>query len=297
MIRKGATMLQSPALWIPEKLAEAWQLKQQLGSDSQFIAGGTLLQTQWQKGVSSPSHLISLESITEMQGCGKELLNGETYTRLGALTTLDESKKSLLLIHDFPHIIEAVRSIAAQAIRNQATIGGNIANGLGDTLPAFLVMGAQLSLFDGERIQLHSVSDYIKNLNTLSRCILVSIYLTIGAKKESFFYRKVGLREAFSPSIVTVSGYCQLNNQKRIEHVRLAVGGSSALPQRLRRAEQLLKGSKLSNHLLSDVIQSIKAEFTPSTDFYSSVEYKQNVAANLLVSEIVRITGSGGERG
>jgi xanthine dehydrogenase small subunit len=283
-------MLQSPAVWIPEKLQEAWQLKQQLGSDSQFIAGGTLLQTLWQKGVASPRHLISLEGITEMQGCSKELLNGETYTRLGALTTLDECKKTPLLIKDFPHIIETVRSIAAPAIRNQATIGGNIANGLGDTLPAFLVMDAQLSLFDGERYQLHSVSDYIHNLNTLFPCIIVSIYLPNGAKKESFFYRKVGLREAFSPSVVTVSGYCQMNDQRKVEHIRLAVGGSSALPQRLWRAEKLLKGSTLSNQLLSEVIQSIKSEFMPSIDPFSSVEYKQNVATNLLVSEIVRIT-------
>ena len=294
MIRKGATMLHSPAVWMPEELAEAWKLIQHLELKSQLIAGGTFLQTYWQKGLAFPTHLISLERVKELQGWGKELVNGERFTRIGALTKLTDFRKIAMLKKEVSLLDKACRSIAAPAIRNQATIGGNIATGLGDTIPALLALDAQLSVFDGEGYHLHSVSDYIKNLDSLSYSILVSIYLPdkTTARKTNYFYQKLGLREAFSPSVVTIAGCCTLDEQLRVEHIRLAVGGGSAIAQRLRRSEQLLSGSSLSNQLLTGVVQAIKGEFNPRTDIFSSAEYKRTVAANLLVSELVRLTGS-----
>jgi xanthine dehydrogenase small subunit len=58
MIRQGATMVNSPTVWLPDELEEAWQLKKQLGSEACYIAGGTLIQIDWGKGLAYPTHLI-----------------------------------------------------------------------------------------------------------------------------------------------------------------------------------------------------------------------------------------------
>ncbi|MFC0272794.1 FAD binding domain-containing protein [Metabacillus herbersteinensis] len=293
MISPGGSIQNSPIVWVPDKLGDAWQIKQQFGLEGIYIAGGTLLQTQWAKGTDPPSNLISLERIKEMQGWGKELVNGETYTRIGALMTLDFCRHDPTLLKEIPLLGEAVRMIAAPAIRNKATIGGNIAYGFGDAIPLFLAMDAILSLFDGKEIHLKSLWDYVNERESLSNSILICVYIPdkIASAKEINFYKKVGHREALSPSVVSVSGCCQFNEKNEVEHIRLAVSGSLTPPQRLVRCEQLIKGSPLSNDLLKKLVQTIKEEFIPSTDDFSSADYKEVVAANLIVSEIARLAG------
>jgi xanthine dehydrogenase small subunit len=293
VIKQGAAIKNSPAVWMPVELKSAWQLKQQFGEDACFIAGGTLLQTYWQKGLDCPPHLISLEGIKELQGWGKEIVNKETVTRLGALTTLEYCRNHPKLLEEVPLLVEAVRNIAAPAIRNKATIGGNIANGMGDTIPALLVIGTILSLFDGNQFHYKTLWEYILERNSLSDSILICAYFpdkTLNNKKNCF-YKKIGLREAFSPSIVTISGCCQLNSKREVEYIRLAVGGGSIPSQRLVECEQLLKGITLSDNQLKKAVQVIKEELISSADAFFSKDYKKTVAANMIVSEIVRLVG------
>ena len=205
----------------------------------------------------------------------------------------DVGRNHPVLIKEAPFLASTIKNIAAPAIRNKATIGGNIAeNGFGDTIPAFLVMDACVSLFDGKKVHLKSLSDCIKEELTLTDSIIVSVYLPkkISISKDCYFYKKIGPREAFSPSIVTISGCCLLNENKEVKEIRLAVGGVSTPPQRLVKSEQLIKGSTLSNDLLIKAVQAIKEEFTPNSDAIFSANYKKTVAANLIVSEIARLT-------
>lgn len=283
----------SPNVWVPSTLEEAWSLKQKFGREAGFIAGGAFLQTQWQKGVNCPDHLISLKQIEEMQRCGKELINGETVLSIGALTTLEFCRHPSELLEDVPLLVEAVRNIAAPSIRNIATLGGNIANEFGDTIPALLAMDASLTFFDGKKVCQKTLAECLKEKDFFSEFILISVSLpeVIKTYKENYFYKKIGSREGFTPSIVTVSGCCQLNQQKQVEHIRLAVSGSTTQPQRLLKCEQLLQGNTLSHERLQKAVQVIREEFQCSTETISSTEYKKAAAANMIVSEIARLAG------
>lgn len=282
MIRQGTTSLIDTELWMPTSLVEAWDLMEKLGETASFIAGGTLMQTHWAKGLDAPSHLISLDGIKEMKGWGKELVNGQSYTRLGAGITLDFCRQNKELFH--PLLVEAARNIAAPAVRNRATIGGNIANGFGDMIPALLAMDTVLSVYDGNSVQNQPLFDYIKN-NTQS--LIISVFVPDDQTKR-FFYKKLCHREAFTPSVVTVAGTYYLNEKREISAVRLAVSGSTTHPQRLYKSEQLLESASLTNDQLQRVFQTIEEEFTPSTDSYSTATYKKSVVANWIVSEIAR---------
>lgn len=283
MIRQGTTPLVETAVWMPTKLEEAWELKKSLGDRASFIAGGTLMQTHWAKGLDCPSALISLENISEMKGWGKELVNGQSFTRLGSAITLDFCRQKRELLH--PHLVEAARNIAAPAVRNRGTIGGNIANGFGDMIPALLAMDTVLSLYDGNSMYLQSLEGYIKDK---SSSLIVSVHIPEDPAKL-FFYKKLCHREAFTPSVVTVAGCFKFNKNRELSSVRLALSGSATQPQRLYKSEQLLEGCLLTNDHLQEVFQTIQKEFTPSTDPFSSATYKQLVGANMIVSEIARI--------
>lgn len=290
MIRQKAAMLNSPAVWLPDNLEEAWKLKQQLGEEACFIAGGTLLQTQWQKGVNCPRYLISLEQIKEMKGCKKVHFDGETGLRIGALTTLATFKDNPSLFKNIPLLEEAVRTVAAPAVRNCATIGGNITGGFGDLIPALLALDATLSFYDEGRTKLKSLSDYLSETDA---CILTAIYIPYYAEfdQKQFFYKKLGFREAFTPSIVTISGCCRLTSKKEIEFIRLAAGGGTTPPQRLASCERLAVGSIMSNQLLKHLFQKIKEEFNTATDMFTTADYKKTAAANMIVSKIASLAG------
>jgi xanthine dehydrogenase small subunit len=292
MSRQGTAMLTSPAVCLPDNLATAWQVKQELGPEASFIAGGTLMQPQWQKGVDCPRYLISLEQIDEMQGCEKTIFNGEAGIRMGALTTLAACKDYLAYFNQFPLLEEAVRNVAAPAIRNRATIGGNIAGRFGDLIPALLVLDATLSLYDGSENLHKPFSDWISEGSTTDGFIIAAIY--VPHKKidtKSFFFKKVGYREAFTPSIVTISGCCQFNSQNVIEYIRLAAGGGTTPYQRLTGCERLVEGLTLSNDLLQTLYQGIKEEFNTTTDTFTTAAYKKTVAANMIVSKIASFAG------
>lgn len=293
MIRQGAAMLNSPAVWLPEDLAAAWKLKRQFGRESCFIAGGTLMQTQWQKGADCPPHLISLEKIKEMQVCEKVQLSGEAGIRIGALTTLAACKKHPSLLNQIPLLDEAVSTVAAPAIRNRATIGGNIAGRFGDLIPALLALDAAISLYDGCKNRLTPLSDWISGENTSDDFILTAIYVPDNLKidKKRFFYKKLGFREAFTPSIVTISGCCQLGEQNEVEYIRLAAGGGTTPYQRLIECERLAAGLTLSSDLLKTLFQGINEEFKAATDVFTTSAYKKTVAANMLVSKIASTAG------
>ena len=293
MIRQGAEMLTSPAVCLPNNLATAWQVKQQLGPEACFIAGGTLMQSQWQKGVYCPRYLISLEQIKEMQGCEKINFNGEAGIRIGAVTTLAACKGHLSLFNQFPLLEEAVRNVAAPAIRNRATIGGNIAGRFGDLIPALLALDATLSFYNGSKNLLKPCSDWIREGYSSDGLILTAIYIPDNQRieKKSFFYKKLGFREAFTPSIVTISGCCQLNEQNVVEYIRLAAGGGTTPYQRLTGCERLVEGLTLSNDLLKILFQGIKEEFKAATDAFTTAAYKKTVAANMMVSKIASFAG------
>jgi carbon-monoxide dehydrogenase medium subunit len=186
MIRQGTTSLIDTEVWMPTSLEEAWELKEKLGESASFIAGGTLMLTHWAKGLDCPSYLISLDRVNEVKGWGKELVNGQSYTRLGAGITLNFCRQNKEFFH--PLLVEAARNIAAPAVRNRATIGGNIANGFGDMIPAILVMDAVLTVYDGNLVQNQPLYDYIKNNN---QSLIISVHVPDDQTKRFFIRSSV----------------------------------------------------------------------------------------------------------
>jgi CO/xanthine dehydrogenase FAD-binding subunit len=147
-----------PSVWEPDSAEAAWRLLQTLGSNSRLVAGGTWLRTQWESGISAmPHHLISIASISEMTSIQKL----DNWISIGAGATLQDCKKHVILQAEFPHLIEAIRCIAAPSIRNMATLGGNILTAVGDSIPALLVIGAELCWFDGENRSTESLAGWL----------------------------------------------------------------------------------------------------------------------------------------
>jgi carbon-monoxide dehydrogenase medium subunit len=284
----------APSVWEPNSVEAALSLRNTLGSNYKYVAGGTFLRTQWESGITNmPNHIISLTSIKEMSGIHKH----KDFISIGAITALNECRKHPLLQNEFPHLIEAIRSIAAPSIRNMATLGGNVLSTVGDSIPALLVIGAELCWYDGKNQALELLEDWLlaktqDGFHTEQR-ILMSIQLplltkvSIESEKQSIgrcltFYHKVGRREAFTPSLVTVAYQGRLNADGKLNDFRIAFGGGTAYGMRLTKSENLLNENRYSAALFQKLQAVIREQIITYSDVFASAQYRKNTAANLI---------------
>ncbi|QJD83422.1 FAD binding domain-containing protein [Cohnella herbarum] len=283
--------IRSPSVWHPRDTTEAWTYKKLLDADAVYVAGGTLLRTQWESGaVPVPKHMIDLSSIPGMTG----ITIDEHSLTIGALTTLGTCRYDAHVNKLFPILVDAIRSIAATSVRNLATIGGNVASRVGDSLPAFIVCYADFEWNTGFSPMTEDSSEWVERIQVqmpkashlLTRIRLPLFAETDTVPKRFGAYHKVGRREAFAPSLVTVALNGGMKADGRVANIAIAAGGGQTIPHRLHAAEKLLKGEFLSKELLREVHHAIMAGYKPKTDPFATDAYRKKTAANLIVTEL-----------
>lgn len=283
-----------PSVWQPENLQELQTLRSRLKGICCFTAGGTLLRTQWEGGlIPAPEHMISLGRIPEMSGLS---IRGDEMV-IGAMTRLKECTSDALL-HQLPILQEAVNAIAAPSIRNVATIGGNVVSGVGDTLTALLVYDAELHWLTDSGIEICSVSSWLQGGRDGSRNpgdVLISIHIPMRpssmldvegeyrlAAREVSFYRKLGRRETFSASLVTVALYGEIDSDNRWTKIAIAAGGGSGMAMRLLESEQQLLGSEALVMQAATLGATVASEFMTYSDAFATEHYRKQTAGNML---------------
>lgn len=278
----------------PRSLHEAWERKQELGDSARYVAGGTLLRTQWENGTAlMPKQLIDLRQISGLA----DITLTEFHLSLGALVPLSQCRSNGDLRAVAPALQEAARCIAAPSIRNLATLGGNIASGFGDILPALLVYDAEMISFDGKFMTGLPLVQWLNNhwSGMKAAAELVAEIRISPARREHpltdrlEIFRKVGRREAFTPSLVTIAISAAIDTEHRFHEVRIAAGGGSGRPQRLSKAEALLEDVMYSEALLPALYEVVEDSFETYSDPFATELYKKKTAGNLVVAELWKV--------
>lgn len=107
----------------PETIEGAYPLLAEHKEWAKLVAGGTDLLVRMNQRVVTPSHLINLKRIPNLDYIDHV---GNEGLRIGALTTLRTLEKSEVVREKFPIISQAVGRVASPQIRSTATIGGNV---------------------------------------------------------------------------------------------------------------------------------------------------------------------------
>jgi carbon-monoxide dehydrogenase medium subunit len=114
----------SETRWLaPTSLEEALALKAELGDDATVVAGGTFLAILLNEGLLAPTTLLALRDVPGLAGVDA---NGEL--RLGAMTTHRAVERSSLVRDRWPALARAFSLVASPRVRNQATVGGVLAD-------------------------------------------------------------------------------------------------------------------------------------------------------------------------
>lgn len=259
--------------YVAASLQEALEIR--ASHDVVPYAGGTDLMVENRQGV----EYLFLGKVPELK---KITADGE-YVRIGAAVTFTEA----LADPNVPPLMkEAVSRIAAPAIRNAGTFGGNLGNGSAkaDSVLIEFVSDAKLHLVSkgGERV-VDVEKFYLgrKKLDLRPDELIAEILLP---KKglEQYSYEKVGGRNALAISRVSFAGVFAMENG-RIANVAAAFGAVADTVLRYRDIEATLIGKTLdeAKAMKADYLRAY-AERMVLTRGRVSAEYRKNVCMNLL---------------
>ena len=106
----------------PTTVTEALSLMAERGGKLQVLAGGTELMGRLKHGLVNPSCVMSLKRVRSLVG----IKNRTRTLVIGAGTTLRELAESPLIPDALKAVSQAARLVAAPALRNLATVGGNL---------------------------------------------------------------------------------------------------------------------------------------------------------------------------
>ncbi|WP_079474864.1 FAD binding domain-containing protein [Marinococcus halophilus] len=265
-----------PVVWMPATVQEAFALYEEYFPDVEWIAGGTWRQIEREKGTAFAGNIIALEQVSELTSVHEE----ENYMRIGACMTLEELIQEPYISREI--LGEALRQIAAPAVRTRGTMGGNIMYGHGDALPALMALQAELEVWNGRsyaRLPVEEAASY-EGTFLLTAVLLPKTPEASGG--DVHFFEKIGRREAFTASLLAVSG-CARRQAGGSWKARLALVGGKDAPVRLRRAEACVAESGWTPEAF---FKALEADYQPGDEPFSSGSYRLQAAAHLFLSRL-----------
>jgi carbon-monoxide dehydrogenase medium subunit len=248
------------------------------------LAGGTDFMVLWNMGGANGQCVLDLSGVKEWRVIRKTV----TGLSIGALVTHAELRDDPAVRREFPLLAQAAAAVGAEQIQNRGTLGGNIANAspAGDSFPALAVYEASVKTISrkGQRsIPFRDVFAGVKKTNLEPGELIASIELPYLSKRpHRQVYRKVGTRAAMSISKAVIAGLLWLGRDRTVRELRFALGSMAPTVRRLRAAEELVKGKRLTPEVAAEACELLRKDVSPIDDVRSTAEYRMHVSQNLL---------------
>jgi CO/xanthine dehydrogenase FAD-binding subunit len=268
-------------MYVPDDLTSLLEYLDSHQTGVHLIANGSDLINRIQRREVTPKVVVDLSGISELNYVKRE---GKTI-RIGALTTIADLEHSPVI--DTRHSVfhEVAAKFGGPAIRNVATVGGNIcaASSSEDLLPVLLVLDAKVRVKSKRGERLLPLEEFLrgKRLTDLKpgEILTETLFQELDADTTCAF-EKIGMRNSLIIALVSSAVYLRLNRKtKLVDDVRIAFNRvAGKIPERARRSEETLRGKALTPQLIEAMGSVLNEELQLSSDFRASSEYRSQVA-------------------
>jgi CO/xanthine dehydrogenase FAD-binding subunit len=262
-------------------LEQACVLLSTHGKQAKILAGGTDILVKMKHRRLIPPYLIDIKRIPGLDYIRHEEGVG---LRVGPLASIESVKRSLVVRKKYPVLQQAAAYMATIAIRNQATLVGNICNGSpsAETAPALMVLDAKARILgpDGERVV--SVEDFFAGpgVTVLGPDeVVAELLIPEPPAGAGGAYQKHSLRR-MDVAMVGVAALIVPDGQA-CGDVRIALSAVAPTPIRVRRAESVLRGQVPTEALLEAAAREAAGESRPITDIRGSAESRKQIVETL----------------
>lgn len=263
----------------PNSVNEAISLLAKL-EGAKIYAGGTDLIVDMNKNNENPRYIIDIKRIPNLDYIDYQPGEG---LKIGALTTIAALRKSDVIIQKYPIIHQSTLQFANIAVRNLATLGGNLCAAVpsADMAPGLIALGAKAKIEgpDGERVI--PVEEFF--VKAKKSCLqkdelLVEIQVPEQPENTRGIYHKFSKRGEGDLPIVGVAVVLTLDSTKEIcQDIKIALGNVAPTPMRAHNAESILRGKKIDEALIDRCVQAAADETNARVSYRASVEYKKDM--------------------
>lgn len=280
----------------PASVAEASRMLADLGDNCRVFAGGTALMLGMRQRMLTPSHLVSLGRLEELRRIGFDPRGG---LRIGALALHADVARSPVVQAYYPMLASMASRVANPQVRNQGTIGGNLcyADPATDPPGCLMALGAQIvvSGTGGERVI--GIVDFLVDYYVTALAgdeVVTEIRLPPPAAGADGLYSRFLRTAAEHRPLASVALSVRREGAFCVD-ARLAVGASTPIPARLRRAEALLAGKTVTAELAAEAADIVAADINAVSDLRGSASYRREMVRVVARRTIAALFGVASE--
>ena len=259
----------------PGSLDAAIAVASEHGEAARFLAGGTDLMIQINRGRAAPKHLISLA------GLGLDTI-GETDGEhvIGAMATHDAVVTHPAFQTGLVALTQASAVVGGRQVRNIATVGGNIVNAspAADLVPVLLALEATVDLRGPAGTRSMPLDRFLVGRGRTERRpdeILTAVRFDKPPAASATWFLKAGRRKAMEISVICVAAHLVRGGKARI-----AIGAAAARTVRVPAAEALAEKEgaaafREAGRIAADAV-------SPIDDVRASARYRKLLVATLV---------------
>ena len=235
-----------------------------------LLSGGTLVMREVNEGRMTEGVILRLTDPAYRQ------INANgARAELGAGVTM----AAVLANRDLAFLHAPARAIGGPAVRNMATIGGNLfaETPYGDFTVALLALDAQVMLQSGYGApRAVALEEFLSARARGGQGLVASVQFSRPQNAADFHFRKVSRVKPKGISVLTIAAHLPLSGG-RISNARVAYGAMAPTPIRALGVERALSGKALDASAITAAKAASLEGVRPATDAIASEWYRREV--------------------
>ena len=263
----------------PETLEEALELLADDPDDTLLMAGGTALVILMKQELVRPARVIGLRRIAEL----REVRAADGGLVLGALATHAALTRAAEVRAHAAALAATFAAVATVRIREQATLGGNLAHGDPAQDPPVTLLALDGVAVARSRHGTRSIpldALFVDVLETALEPdeVLIRVELPRLPPGARATYQKFLPGTLDDYATVSVAAVAATDPNGVCTHARIALGAAGPTPLRAHEAERSLIGRRLDDGAIREAAALAAAATDPIDDLRGSAEYKRAMA-------------------
>lgn len=281
----------------PTTLDEALALKAYHGDAARFIAGGTDLLIEMDRGQRNTADggELGLIDLTRIPGLA-DIRQVDGQLQLGALVTHNQAlADGGIVAHAFP-LARACWEVGAPQIRNRATIAGNIitASPSNDTLTPLIALDATVTVQSSARgartLPLRDFYTGFRQVDLADDELLTQIAFTPLTDAQEGTYIKLGLRRVQAITVNNIAAVITWDaTRTQVQAAAISLGAVAPTIVRATEAEAYLVGKALDDEVIQHAATLAVQAASPIDDVRSSAAYRRAMVATLTARILTQI--------
>lgn len=176
-------------------------------------------------------------------------------------------------------LAHAVRCVGGPAVRNMATVGGNLhaPSPYGDFAVALLALGARVELHLQDRSETVTLEAFFaQRTSTWRHSVIGAVRFALPARTADFRFRKVSRVKPKGAAVLTIAALIG-EQDGVVSSARIAYGAMAPHPLRAEAAEAALLGQPLDQRGITAALRCAADGTQPRDDAIASAWYRREV--------------------